>query len=551
MVKVHRPQNKGFWLWRILSLFLFKYLVISVLCESLLLFLVHFTFDSKNEEATVPGSNQFTWHFPFTFKEGPSNLQTPSSSSPATALALSHAASCLCTSSANSCTISSSLVDNSPFNASSNSLTDTSHRTLLRQIESISMSYASKRQRRVSRLQQMPPHVLNCALVQIASWMHFPNSQQPGSLTAVRRRKWNTNQGHTCFDPTKMVNPLHRWSTHWWTFHLRPCRRLRTLYTQEVPFPSPSFAGMKEHLVCLSQQFTHLAPSPVQIQATPCHKQHSQATADSPWLTTTATTISWLLAVTCALFCMVLGGKDGTRFHVVTKTTLSSPQSTSISPDTWVSTSMISLSPIVSLLSTVTTSPSESLSNSSCVILSSKKASNFSWQRASQQAMSSSIFRSGLAPFTSFCPHSSYYVQKHSHAPYNPWVLGYCLQDCCSLIDHPFHQWVLLSFRNAIEARLCSDYSAKSLNQGTTYHSLHELMGPQLIVALLCWRGGQCLHLLPKESDDGLISRKHLSLTKRFVCIEGNDGRKEVRNVQPFRDLYCTQSSESCHSYVI
>ena len=102
-----------------------------------------------------------------------------------------------------------------------------------------------------------------------------------------------------------------------------------------------------------------------------------------------------------------------------------------------------------------------------------------------------------------------------------------------------------------IEAHLCSDYSAESLNQGMTYHSLHEPTGPQLIVALLHWSGRQHLHLLAKECDDGLIGGKHLALLKGFVHVDGKDGRKGVRNVWLAHDLYHTQSSESCDSYVI
>ena len=43
-----------------------------------------------------------------------------------------------------------------------------------------------------------------------------------------------------------------------------------------------------------------------------------------------------------------------------------------------------------------------------------------------------------------------------------------------------------------------------------------------------------------KECDDGLIGGKHLALSKGFVCIDGNDGRKEVRNIWPVHDLYRT-----------
>ena len=53
------------------------------------------------------------------------------------------------------------------------------------------------------------------------------------------------------------------------------------------------------------------------------------------------------------------------------------------------------------------------------------------------------------------------------------------------------------------------------------------------------------------ECNDRLIDGKHLALLKGFVHIDGNDGRKEVRNVRPAHDLYRTQSSESCCSYVI
>ena len=76
-------------------------------------------------------------------------------------------------------------------------------------------------------------------------------------------------------------------------------------------------------------------------------------------------------------------------------------------------------------------------------------------------------------------------------------------------------------------------------------------MSPQLIVALLRWRGRQRLHLLTKERDDGLIGGKHLVVSKEFVRIDGNDRRKEVRDVRPARDLYRTRSSESLCSYII
>ena len=185
------------------------------------------------------GNVQLAWCFPFVFEEGPSKPWSPSSSSsPATELALICAASCLCTSSsANSHTISSSLVDNSPFNASSNSLTNTSHAAFLRHIESISVSYASKHQRRVSMMRWMLPHVLNHVLVPIASRICLTNSQQPDSVNNCLEERNNTDQGCTWVDPTKTVNPLHHWSTHWQNFHLRFSQRLCALHARQSTLP--------------------------------------------------------------------------------------------------------------------------------------------------------------------------------------------------------------------------------------------------------------------------------------------------------------------------
>ena len=147
-------------------------------------------FEKGQDYGRGSGSVQLAQCFPFTFEEGPSKPQSPSSSSsPPAALALLHAASHLCTSSANSRAISSSSVDGSPFNASSNSLINALHTAFSRQIESILVSYASKHQWRVSMLQQMPPHVLNCVPVLIALWICLTNLQWPGSLTTIIKRK--------------------------------------------------------------------------------------------------------------------------------------------------------------------------------------------------------------------------------------------------------------------------------------------------------------------------------------------------------------------------
>ena len=37
--------------------------------------------------------------------------------------------------------------------------------------------------------------------------------------------------------------------------------------------------------------------------------------------------------------------------------------------------------------------------------------------------------------------------------------------------------------------------------------------------------------MLAKERNDGLIGGKHLVVSKEFVRIDGNDRRKEVRDV--------------------